>query len=108
MTLPHELLDALNKLVHEPARFALMTILSACDSADFRYLQTLLGLTDGNLSRHLTKLEEAGLIEVTKQFQGKKPSTVVALTPAGREALHQHWHVMQQLHRLGVPDEEGG
>jgi DNA-binding MarR family transcriptional regulator len=99
MTKPFAELSGLNKLVHEPVRLAMMTALSGCESAEFLFLQQLLGLTTGNLSSHLTKLEEAGLVQIEKQFVGKKPSTLVSLTALGREAIERHWQVLEQLHR---------
>ena len=97
MKAPFEELAALDRLVHEPARLALLTALTSCESADFLYLQRLTGLSKGNLSSHLSKLEEAGLVKVEKQFNGKTPLTRIAVTDAGREAVERHW---QQLERL--------
>ena len=97
MKAPFEELAALDRLVHEPARLALLTALTSCESADFLYLQRLTGLSKGNLSSHLSKLEEAGLVKVEKQFNGKTPLTRIAVTDPGREAVERHW---QQLERL--------
>src|SRR3954447_5423953 len=94
---PFEELSGLDRLLHEPARLAIMTALSACRSADFLFLQRLTGLTKGNLSSHLARLEEAAMVEIDKQFVGKTPSTSVSLTPEGRMAIEGHW---QQLERL--------
>ena len=99
MTRPFEELGELNKLIHEPARLAIMTTLSACQSAEFLFLQQLLGLTVGNLSSHLSKLEEAGMVQIEKQFVGKKPSTMISLTPSGREAIERHWQLLEQLQK---------
>ncbi|MEJ5309015.1 MAG: transcriptional regulator [Anaerolineae bacterium] len=99
MTEAFAALVGLDKIVHEPARLALLTALSACRSADFVSLQRLTGLTKGNLSTHLTKLEEAGLVEIEKQFVGKKPNTLVRLTPEGRKAIEEHWQALERLHR---------
>ncbi len=90
-------LAALDKAIHEPARLAILTALSACRSAQFRYLQSLTGLTQGNLSVHLTKLEEKGFIEIEKRFDGKYPSTRVRLTADGRRAISQHWRQLDEL-----------
>jgi DNA-binding MarR family transcriptional regulator len=87
----------LDKLIHEPARLAIMTALSACRSADFTFLQRLTGLTQGNLSGHLAKLEEAGLLQLDKQFVGKRPNTTVSLTTEGRKAIEQHWQQLRSL-----------
>lgn len=96
---PFAELAALDKLIHEPARLAILTALSACRSADFLFLQRLTCLTKGNLSSHLSKLEEAGLIEVDKQFIEKKPNTAVALTARGRQAIEAHWQRLETLRR---------
>jgi DNA-binding MarR family transcriptional regulator len=90
-------LAALDKTIHEPARLAILTALSACRSAQFQYLQSITGLTPGNLSMHLTKLEHKGLVEIEKGFAGKYPSTLVHLSHEGRAAVARHW---QQLHAL--------
>lgn len=97
MTELFEEMVALDKLIHEPARLAIMTALSACESADFLYLQRLTGLSKGNLSSHLSKLEAAELLHITKQFVGKKPNTLVALTEKGRTAIEQHWQQLDNL-----------
>ena len=91
MNKPFETLAQLDKLIHEPARLALLTALSACRRADFLYLQRLTGLTKGNLSSHLSRLDDAGLVAVTKTYEGKKPITYAALTDAGRDAIDQYW-----------------
>jgi DNA-binding transcriptional ArsR family regulator len=77
-------LTTVDKLIHEPARLAAITILDAVEIADFLYLQRATGLTKGNLSVHLQKLEEAGLIEIIKTFQGKFPRTECSLTRKGK------------------------
>ena len=92
-----EELAGLDKLIHEPARLAVLTALSACRRADFVFLQRLTRLTQGNLSGHLSRLEAAGLIEVQKQFLGKKPNTLVALTRKGRGAIERHWQLLDTL-----------
>jgi DNA-binding MarR family transcriptional regulator len=97
MKAPFEELAALDRLVHEPARLSILTALASCESADFLYLQRLTGLSKGNLSSHLSKLEEAGLLVVTKQFKGKTPNTQLAISEQGRRAIEQHW---EQLDRL--------
>ena len=99
MKKPFEELAALDKLIHEPARLAIMTALSACTSADFIFLQQLTGLTKGNLSSHLTKLEEAHLIAVEKRFVGKTPNTLISLTEEGRGAIDRHWELLDTLRK---------
>jgi DNA-binding MarR family transcriptional regulator len=89
----------LDRMVHEPGRLAILTALSSCLSADFTYLTRLTGMTRGNLSTHLSKLENAGLISINKRFIGKKPSTMVQLTKLGRTAIEEHWEKLAKLRR---------
>jgi DNA-binding MarR family transcriptional regulator len=77
----------LDPVIHAPVRLAVLSILASAQEADFVYLKTAAGTTDGNLSVHLTKLEEAGYIVIRKSFKGRKPSTTCALTEAGRTAF---------------------
>jgi DNA-binding MarR family transcriptional regulator len=83
-------LTAVDKIIHEPARLAVLTILDAVEGADFLYLQKATQLTKGNLSVHLTKLEDAGLIEIQKSFQGKIPRTLCRLTEKGKNAFNNY------------------
>lgn len=92
-------LAALDRIVHEPARLSILTALSAVKSADFTSLKRLTGLTDGNLSSHLAKLEGAGLIHVDKQFAEKKPKTEVRITENGRRATERHWKQLESLRK---------
>lgn len=92
-----EQLAQLDRLVHEPARLAILTALSTCASADFLVLQKLIGLTKGNLSSHLSKLEEAGLIYVAKNFVGKIPHTTISITSDGRQKTSHHWKRLAEL-----------
>ena len=94
---PFDQLAALDKTIHEPARLAILTALSVCRSAQFRYLLAVTGLTPGNLSMHLTKLEQKDLIEIEKGFAGKYPTTAVHLTDRGREAIAKHWQQLRDL-----------
>jgi len=91
MTTPFEHLASFDKLIHEPARLAILAALSACEKADFIFLKNITGLTKGNLSSHLMKLEEGGLVAIEKTFEGKQPITYVALTGEGRENLKLYW-----------------
>jgi DNA-binding MarR family transcriptional regulator len=96
---------ALDRLVHEPHRLAILTILSSTEGADFVFLQRALKLTNGNLSSHLTKLEAGGLIEQEKSFVGKKPHTRVAITDLGRRRVDTHWDQLDRLKNLALrPD----
>lgn len=97
----------LDRLIHEPARLAIMTVLSSVKAADFVFLQRTTGLTKGNLSSHLTKLEEAGLVKIEKKFVSKKPNTNVALTPDGKERIARHWDKLERLKSLSETSREG-
>jgi DNA-binding MarR family transcriptional regulator len=90
------LLD-LDRVIHEPARLTIVAILSALESADFLYLQRETGLTKGNLSAHLSKLEDAGYVSIEKTYRGKVPLTLCHLTESGKAALKQY---RQQLELL--------
>jgi DNA-binding MarR family transcriptional regulator len=94
---------SLDRLIHEPGRLAILTVLSSAKAADFVFLQRTNGLTKGNLSSHLAKLEEAGLVEIQKRFVGKKPNTNVALTPVGKQRIARHWDQLERLKRLSEP-----
>jgi len=78
---------SLDPIIHAPVRLAVLSLLISVREADFAYLKTASGTTDGNLSVHLTKLEEAGYIAIRKSFLGKKPSTTCSLTETGRNAF---------------------
>lgn len=81
----------LDRLVHEPARLAILTVLASAGAVEFRFLETVTGLTRGNLNSHATKLEAAGYLEVEKAFRGKVPVTTYHLTATGRRALEGYW-----------------
>ncbi len=87
----------LDRLIHEPARLAIMAVLSACKSADFTYLLNATGLTKGNLSAQLRKLEEGEYVTINKGFKGKYPNTTCALTPEGRRAFNSYWKQYRAL-----------
>jgi DNA-binding transcriptional ArsR family regulator len=95
MTTPSIRWAEVDKLIHEPARLAILTILAAVEKADFLYLQRAAELTRGNLSAHLTKLEEGGYIQVEKTYRGKMPLTLVEITPTGRNALENYRHMLK-------------
>lgn len=84
MTHPTSRLDP---TIHQPARLGILTVASETKRIDFVSLRDLLGLTDGNLSRHLATLEEAGYVTIEKTFEGRRPRTWIAATKAGRKAL---------------------
>ena len=87
----------LDRLIHEPARLLIVTILSTVESADFLFLQHETDLTKGNLSSHLSKLEDAGYVKIQKTFKGKLPLTVCKLTAAGTKALTQYRQQLQDF-----------
>lgn len=92
----HPLAD-IDRVIHSPARLRVMTCLYAVESADYIFLQNLTGLTWGNLSSHLSKLEEEGYIAVEKEIVGKKPHSIVLLTEAGRAAFRIYKQSIQQV-----------
>jgi DNA-binding transcriptional ArsR family regulator len=96
----------LDRLIHEPGRLAILTVLSSVSDADFVFLQRTTGLTKGNLSSHLTKLEDAGLVTVEKRFVRKKPNTNVRLTTDGAERVARHWDQLDRLKSLSVQTPE--
>ena len=87
----------LDRLIHEPARLLIVTILSSVESADFLFLQRETGLTKGNLSAHLSKLENAGYVKIQKTFKGKLPLTICKLTAAGTKAITQYRQQLQSF-----------
>jgi DNA-binding MarR family transcriptional regulator len=82
--------EDLDRVIHEPARLAILVQLSFVEEADFVYLMRQTGLTKGNLSSHLSKLEEAGYVRVGKGFVGRIPQTVIGLTDRGRKAFESY------------------
>jgi DNA-binding transcriptional ArsR family regulator len=91
MSGPVRTILGLDRLVHEPARLAILTVLAEAGSVAFRFLEQVTGLTKGNLNSHATRLEAAGYLEVLKAFRGKVPVTSFRLTEAGRAALADYW-----------------
>jgi DNA-binding MarR family transcriptional regulator len=92
----HSLVNV-DRLIHEPARSLIVAILSAVESADFLYLQRETGLTKGNLSSHLAKLEEAGYLTIEKTYKGKLPLTICRLTETGRKAYEEYRKELKQF-----------
>jgi DNA-binding MarR family transcriptional regulator len=90
-------LVGIDRLVHEPARLAVMALLYVVDSADFVFIMNQTGLSWGNLSAHLSKLEDAGYVEAEKTFKDKRPNTMLRLTSKGREAFRGYAGQMHQL-----------
>lgn len=97
----------LDRLVHEPARLAILTVLAEAETVEFRFLEEVTGLTKGNLSSHAAKLEAGGYVEVIKEFRGKTPVTSFRITAAGREALARYWERLRGA-MPGGTDDAGG
>ncbi len=103
----------LDERIHQPTRLRIMAALAALapeSEIEFTALRDLLGLTDGNLSTHLLRLEEAGYIRVRKTFVGRKPRTFLALTPDGRAAFERYRAALVALlsSQLPLPAESSG
>jgi len=90
-------LNSVDKLIHEPARLNIMAHLYVIESADFLFMMRQTGLTFGNLSAHMSKLETAGYIEIIKEFIGKKPHTMLKLTEKGKHAFDEYRKQMKQF-----------
>jgi DNA-binding MarR family transcriptional regulator len=104
MTPDLQALASLDRVIHEPARLMIMTVLYAVNEADFLYLQRECGLTQGNLSSHLAKLEAAEYVLIEKTFKGKYPLTLCILTQKGRAAFAGY---VQKIRVVSLPPENG-
>ncbi len=94
-------MNDLDRIIHEPGRLLIVALLAGVKEADFLYLQKQSGLTKGNLSSHIAKLEEAGYVEVEKKFKGKMPLTILRLTRAGRGAFLLYKQNLGKLLSMG-------
>lgn len=92
----------LDRTVHEPARLVILTVLDQAEEVEFKFLENVTGLSKGNLSSHMSKLENAGFVKTNKRFRGKMPVTSFCSTKAGREALRQYWESLRQA----IPAEQ--
>ena len=90
-------INDLDRLIHEPARLMILTILSTVDGADFLYLERETGLTRGNLSAHLSKLEDAEYVRIEKTFKGKLPLTVCRMTAEGQRAFSAYRRQLKEI-----------
>ena len=90
-------LSDIDRIIHEPARLMIMAHLYVIESADFLFLMRQTELTWGNLSSHLSKLENANYVEIQKEFKGKKPHTMLRLTDKGRDAFKKYVQNMKQV-----------
>jgi DNA-binding MarR family transcriptional regulator len=84
-----------DKVIHEPARVVILSLLNAVECVDFVFLMNQTGLTQGNLSSHLSKLETSGYIEVEKTFHQKRPRTIIRISTSGREAFKKYLESMK-------------
>jgi len=96
-------LDDIDPIIHSPTRLKVMTYLYLVENMDYVYLKRLTDLSWGNLSRHLTKLEEAGYLATEKSFENKKPKTLIWLTDEGRDAFQKYKDNLQQIFN-NLPD----
>jgi DNA-binding transcriptional ArsR family regulator len=87
----------IDRVIHEPARLAILSVLAGCRAAEFLFLESSTGLSRGNLSVQLTKLEEAGLIKIRKEIVGKKTRTTASLTAKGMRDISAYWKAMEKL-----------
>ena len=87
----------IDRIIHEPARLMILALLYVVESGDFTFLMRQTGLTWGNLSSHMSKLEAAGYIEVEKEFVDRKPRTMLRLTDEGRTAFQEYVQSMKQV-----------
>ena len=104
----HAAPDDSARLIHEPMRLAVVSALAGVARMSFGDLKNLLGTSDGNLSVHARKLEEAGYVECTKRFEGRVPRTEFRLTPEGRRALERYLNHMEALIRAARADGASG
>ncbi len=93
----NSIISGLNKVFDNRIRLGIMAVLSVNDSLDFNSLKDLLEITDGNLANHLKALEKNKLIEVRKQFIGKKPNTSYSITSLGEKLFKDHLQALEQL-----------
>ena len=99
-----ESLDDIDSLIHSPTRLKILVYLYMVENMDYVYLKRLTDLTWGNLSKHLSRLEEAGYVTTEKSFENKKPKTTIWLTDAGREAFQNYKESLIQIFDR-LPDE---
>jgi DNA-binding MarR family transcriptional regulator len=95
--------NGLDETVHQRHRLGILTITAEAQRAEFGYLRDALGLTPGNLSKHLTVLERAGMVEVDKGYTGRRPRTWVRITPQGRAALAAELATLTRLLHRHTP-----
>lgn len=92
-----QIIAELDRVIHEPGRLMIVALLFAVDRSDFLYLQHETGMNKGTLSSHLSRLEEAGYVEMLKTYRGKVPQTLLHLTDAGRKAFEQYRRKLKEV-----------
>jgi len=103
---PTRSLTGVDRLIHEPSRSVILAVLSVVKSADFLYLQRETGLTKGNLTVHLSKLEAAGYIKIEKTYRGKLPLTLCSLTEEGKQAFEEYRRQLRDFADGGIENSE--
>ena len=91
------LIADLDRVIHEPGRLMIVALLSAVESADFLYLQNETAMNKGTLSSHISRLEEAGYVQVVKTYRGKVPQTLLSLTKVGRKTFEQYRRQLKEV-----------
>jgi len=95
----HDGIPDLDPLIHAPNRLAVMSLLSGVESAEFTFIRDAAGITDGNLSTHLKKLEEAGYVKISKSYRGRRPLTTVGMTGKGKKAFDDYLDTLEEIVR---------
>jgi len=99
--MPPEKFGRLDPIIHSRIRLAVLSILISVEKADFNYLKKTIGTTDGNLSTHLSKLEQKGLISLKKSFKGKRPLTTCSITEKGKDAFSKYLKDLEDIIHFG-------
>lgn len=92
-----EIISGLNKLFDSRVRLGIMSLLVVSESVDFNTMKEMLDVTDGNLASHLKALEKEGVVEVRKQFVGRKPNTSYVVTPFGKKLFQDHINALERI-----------
>ena len=96
--------EKLDPVIHSRIRLSILSVLISVKEADFAYLKDATGTTDGNLSTHLSKLEESGYIEIKKSFKGKKPHTSCVITDIGRSAFSNYVETLKEFIHIDIKE----
>jgi DNA-binding MarR family transcriptional regulator len=93
----------LDRVIHEPGRLAIMSVLAASPDLSFTDLRNTLGMTDGNLTTHMRTLQEAGYVSIAKSFRNRRPLTTASLTAAGRRAFADYVALLEKIVKQNRP-----